>query len=183
MSATPWRTDPALAGAFHPEHPDDCQVVVHDGEPRRTQRRPEACWVTTTALHAKVTLPQSPHRGAAGRQLEPQAVAWREHVVYRGVLLNQPHHLAQRAGDGVLFLVVPGLPHPLQVSDAYLAERARWAFAPCDRCGADQALDPPSVMAATRFPGTPAGSAPVAFTAFCPCGGTMMLQALGAAGS
>lgn len=45
----------------------------------------------------------------------------------------------------------------------------------CDRCGADQTLDPPTSMARTRFPDAPAGSAPLAFSALCPCGGTMLL--------
>ncbi len=33
---TPWRTDPALVDKLHPWYPDDLQVLVHDGEPRRT---------------------------------------------------------------------------------------------------------------------------------------------------
>ena len=49
--------------------------------------------------------------------------------------------------------------------DAYLAERAGWTIAPCPRCGLGEGLDPPSVMAATRFPD--AGGTIEAFTAHC----------------
>ena len=51
------------------------------------------------------------------------------------------------------------------VTAAYLAERAAWTIAPCPRCGLGEGLDPPSVMAATRFPD--AAVAVEAFTAHC----------------
>jgi hypothetical protein len=173
----PWRADPALAPRFHPDYPDDLEVIVHDGEPRRTQRPPELCWVRVTGVHAAARLP----RAAPDAQAPPSAadVRWDTRPVYRGELLNQPHALTSvRQGDAVLFLVVPGLPNPLQVTDGYLAERARWALTPCDGCGADQGFDPPSVMARTRFPQMGDGAAPVMFTARCACGGAMALAAL-----
>jgi hypothetical protein len=103
-------------------------------------------------------------------------VQWTERTVYEGTLLNQPHGLATvRQGDVIRFVHVPGIPHPLMVTEPYLQERERWAFTPCSGCGADQGLDPPTVMARTRFPDAPPGTAPVAFTAFCSCGGTMVL--------
>ncbi len=116
-------------------------------------------------------------RSPRGR--DPANVTWIERTVYAGRVLNQPHGLSTvKAGDLVQLVDAPGLPHPLAITSAYRRERETWAFAPCDKCGADQALDPPSVMARTRFPGMPAGSMPIAFTAFCPCGGTMMLAAI-----
>jgi hypothetical protein len=175
MTTSPWHDDPALARRFHPDHPDDLEVMVHDGEPRRTGRAPEACWVTVTALHGQVRIPVA--LPDAVPPVPAAQVTWTPRSVYAGRLLNQPHHLTStKQGDRVLFMVVPGLPHPLLVGEAYLAERGRWSFIACDRCGADQALDPPTIMARTRFPNAPAGAVPVAFTAICPCGGTMALS-------
>jgi len=176
-SGPSWRVDPDLAGRFHPQSPDDLQVVVHDGEPRRTRRAPESCWVRVQTVDGVLRVPNLAPGGSFPPA--PEAVRWIERRVYRGTLLNQPHALTETRKDGdVLFVHAPGIPHPVQVRPDYLQERPRWAFVPCDRCGADQALDPPSVMARTRFPDAPAGSVPVAFTAFCPCGGTMMVSAL-----
>lgn len=172
--STPWRSNPELAGRFHPDYPDDLQVMIHDGEPRRTQRVPEGCWVRVEHIHSTL------HFANSGRDATPPLrstdVRWLDRTVFRGRLLNQPHHLTgTRQGDEVLFLCSPGMPHPVQVSAAYLEERQLWAFSPCSICGADQSLDPPSTMARTRFPSVPEGSTPLAFTAFCPCGGTMVL--------
>lgn len=172
---TSWRNDPDLAGKLLPQHPDDLQVLVHDGEPRRTQRNPEACWVKITGTAGTLRSPVTTGGGPPGPPT-PDRVRWLERTIYTGQLLNQPHQLASVAqGATVRFVHAPGIPHPLLVTQAYEAERGRWAVTPCDRCGADQMLDPPSVMARTRFPDAPPGAEPVAFTAFCPCGGTMML--------
>src|SRR5688572_7385786 len=53
-SAMHWRTHPKLKGRFLPEHPDDLQVIVHDGGPRITDRSPEAVWVTVTGCDRDV---------------------------------------------------------------------------------------------------------------------------------
>lgn len=156
-----WRTDRWLRGRWHKQFPDDVQVLVHDGEPRRTGRQPEGCWVRVDATEPS---PPRPTVDAAG------APVARGDVVYVGTLLNQPRHLAT-VGQGERVRVVPdpGGRHPLMVTEAYLAERAAWTVTPCPRCGLAEGLDPPSVMAATRFPGL---ADPVeAFTAHCPvCG-------------
>ncbi len=171
---TPWRNDPLLQGKLLPDHPDDLQVVAHDGEPRRTQRNPEVCWVHITRVAGSLRSPIAPP--GATPPLSAASVQWVERTVYEGQLLNAPHQLTSvRQGATVRFVHAPGLPHPLLVTAEYERERASWAFTPCDRCGADQALDAPSVMARTRFPQAPAGAVPVAFSAFCPCGGTMLL--------
>ncbi len=180
---TPWRNDPDLAGKLHPQSPDDLQVLVHDGEPRRTQRNPEGCWVKITGTAGALRSPVMP-KGPPGPALA-SAVTWLERTIYTGQLLNAPHQLSTVAqGATVRFVHAPGIPNPLMITAAYESERPRWAFTPCDACGADQALDAPTTMARTRFPDAPPGAVPVAFSAICPCGGTMMLaQVEGAAPS
>jgi hypothetical protein len=170
-----WRSDPDLATRFHPRFPDHLQVVLHDGEPRRSSRSPEACWVEVTALHGRVRFPGV--AGDIGASRETERVHWVERPVYRATLLHATKALTICEGQSLLFVVVPGVPYPLQIDESYLAERVRWAFRPCDRCGADQGLDPPSTMARTRFASKP-GWEPIRFTAFCSCGGTMELQRL-----
>jgi hypothetical protein len=179
---TPWRNDRDLVGKLHPQHPDDVQVIVHDGEPRRTRKSPEACWVRITGTGGVLRSPLA-QRGATAAPT-PSNVQWLERTIYTGQLLNQPHGLTTvREGATVRFVHAPGIPNPLMITPGYESERPRWAVTPCDRCGADQALDPMSVMAKTRFPDMPPDAAPVAFTAFCPCGGTMMLGQIEGAGA
>lgn len=137
----PWRTDPGLRGRFHPQYPDDVQVLVHDGEPRRSGKRTEVCWVRVVA-------------GDDG--------------LYEGELLNQPHGLVTvKAGDRIRFFARAGGKHPLYVTAEYLAERDGWEIQPCPSCGLREALDPPSVMARTRFPEAVGDAVPVMFTAHC----------------
>jgi hypothetical protein len=174
---TTWRQQSELAGLFHPEFPDDLQVVVHDGEPRRSQRPPEACWVRVTGIAGTLNAPiatasqSPPFKRAETRTLS--------RTIFQGVLLNTPHGLTTiRQGAPLLFVRAAGVPHPLQVSDLYLRERVSWGFVPCDKCGADETFDPVSVMAKTRFPTAPAGAVPLMFSAFCLCGGTMTIGAV-----
>jgi hypothetical protein len=168
---TSWRTDPALASRFHRDFPDDLQVIVHDGEPRRTGKQPELCWARITGERARAQFPRGPH----------DAPTYHDTAVYIATLLNQPHELTTiRGGERIFLVVAEGLPHPLMVTRDYLTERAVWSVVPCNRCGAEHTLDPPTTMAETRFPGTEAGTRPIAFSAFCPCGGTMMLSLIAA---
>jgi hypothetical protein len=81
-----------------------------------------------------------------------------------------------RNGDTILLVHTPGMPFPLNVTEPYLAERSRWAIMPCQNCGADQTLDPMTVMARTRFPAAPDGEVVEMFTSFCGCGGMMVLS-------
>ena len=150
----PWRSDPGLRGRFHPQYPDDLQVLVHDGEPRRTGKRTEVCWVRVDG-------------GEAG--------------LYEGELLNQPHQLATvKAGERIRFLSGAGGKHPLHVTPEYLAERDGWEIQPCPSCGMKETLDPPSVMARTRFPdaGGSETAVPVMFTAHCALCGPPHAQVL-----
>ena len=159
--AAPWYRDPLLAGKFHPQHPDDIRAIVHDGDPRRTRRAPELCWVRILRVDAVAS--------AAGRN------------VYLGELLNAPHALTSVArGTRVKLMGVPGLPHPLQVTDAYLRERAAWTIAPCDRCGCTECFDPPSEVARFRSPDAPASAPAGSITATCAhCGGAQVLARTG----
>lgn len=146
-----WRVDPALQGRFHAQFPDDLQVLVHDGEPRRTGKGTELCWLRVVAVD----------EGGPGR--------------YLGELLHPPHALTTvRAGDRLRFIAAPGGRHPLHVTDAYLAERDAWDIQPCPGCGLREALDPPSLMAAGRF----GAEVPLMFTAHCPLCGPPAAQVL-----
>ena len=74
-----------------------------------------------------------------------------------GKLLNQPHKLTTVSeGDEVRFVAAEGLEKGLLVTAQYLEECAVWAIQPCNKCGLVDTLDPPSVMARTRFPDAPA---------------------------
>ncbi len=159
----PWRHDPALLGRLHPRFPDDVQVLVHDGEPRRTGRRTEACWVRLDGAD-----------DGAPRLVTDQVAQTRS---YRATLLSQPRQLTSIAANGRLRLLAnPGGRHPIMVTDEYLAQRAGWRFTPCTACGLHEGLDPPSQMAATRFPDLEAEARPLMFTARCAaCSGMLEL--------
>jgi hypothetical protein len=163
---SPWHHDPLLVGKFHPEFPDDVQTYVHDGDPRRTRVGPELCWVRLLKVE------RAPTRRLASTDVEPS-----RHV-YLGDLLSTPHSLKTvKRGDRVKVISVHGLAHPLHVTDDYLREREEWTIAPCDRCGATEVFDPPSVMVKLRFPDAPPGSIIERFTTFCSlCGGMQELS-------
>jgi hypothetical protein len=161
---SPWHLDPLLAGKFNAQSPDDIQAFVHDGDPRRTRRGPELCWVRILRVDRAPTRP-------VVADYEPS-----RHV-YIGELLNQPHTLESvKKGDRIKLISVHGLPHPLHVTDDYLREREQWKITPCDRCGASECFDPPSVMASVRFPEASPVQEIMAFTSFCShCGGVQQL--------
>ncbi len=167
LADAPWRHDPNIKGKFNPQFPDDIQALVHDGDPRRLRRGPELCWVRIQRVDRAATRPVT-------------AAVEKSHFVYIGELLNQPHTLTSiKRGDKLKLLSVPGMPHPLHVTDEYLVERLQWQITPCDKCGASECFDPPSVMARFRFPDAPADSVIQAFTSFCShCGGIQQLRML-----
>lgn len=145
-----WRTHPKLAGRFHPEAPDDLPVVVHDGGPRTTDRRPELIWVR---------------------------VCGGENDVFSGHVLNQPHHLQNVTQYDRIQFVAANSEHPLMVTDQYLAERSQWKIQPCNQCGLEELFDPPSELIRVVFPDMPPDAAPEAFTAFCGmCGGVQVVH-------
>lgn len=145
-----WRNHPKLQGRLHPQHPDDIQVIVHDGGPRMTDRLPEALWVRILASEADV---------------------------FTGEVLNQPQQLASvKRGQRVLFVVPTSGEHPLLVRPKYLQERLAWTIHPCNKCGLSELFDAPSDLITKVFPNLPPGQAPEMFTALCgACGGVQVI--------
>lgn len=182
----PWRSEPTVRRHTHPSWLDDVQVVVHDGEPRRTGRQPEACWVRVTKVELLPARPVmlDPKLPKAKRADLEQRYSW-DGYLFTGTLKNQPHKLTSvRDGDELRFMIADGYGLLLMVTEQYLDERKRWAIGPCTRCSAIETFDPPSVMARTRFSDVPEGSVMEAFNAKCAlCGdeGTQMLSSVGAA--
>lgn len=146
-----WRNHPKLQGRLHPQHPDDVQVIVHDGGPRMTDRRPESVWVHVVASDGDV---------------------------FTGEVLNQPQQLMSvKQGDRVQFVVPAFGEHPLMVQAKYLDERPAWVVHPCNQCGLSELFDAPSDLIGKVFPNLPAGQIPAMFTAFCgACGGVQVLE-------
>lgn len=146
-----WRAHPKLRGRFHPEHPDDLQVVVHDGGPRITDRQPEAVWVTVTGCDGEI---------------------------FRGLVLNQPSqlHTVQQSQE-IRFVAAAGSEHLVLVTDKYLRERPAWTIHPCQKCGFSELLDAPSDLMHVIFPNIPPGAVIQSFTSFCPlCGGVQAIE-------
>ncbi|MGC4043105.1 MAG: hypothetical protein QM758_04810 [Armatimonas sp.] len=146
-----WRSHPKLQGRFHPQAPDDVQVVVHDGGPRMTEHKPEIVWVRVTDV---------------------------ANDVFTGEVLNQPHHLTSVSqGAHIRFLVPVSGEYPLQVSEKYLAERSDWSIVPCERCGLSELFDAPSDLIRKIFPNAPSDGAMGMFTSFCGfCGGVQIVR-------
>jgi hypothetical protein len=149
-----WRQHPRLRGRFLPEYPDDLQVLVHDGGPRLTDRRPELVWVRVT--------------GGEGD-------------VFTGRVLNKPHQLVTVSeGSEIQFIAPAGGEHPLRVTGKYLAERSDWTIVPCNKCGLSELFDAPSDLLRVVFPNTPPGATTSMFSAFCgACGGLLLVKQRG----
>jgi len=136
-----WREHPKLRGRFHAGFPDTLQVIVHDGGPRLSDRRPEQMWVRVTGGEADV---------------------------FTGRLANKPVQLLSMVEGSELRFVVPdGGPHPVRVTDEYLRDRPNWEIGPCNGCGLTELFDPPSRLIAATFPELPDGAVPEMFTARC----------------
>lgn len=146
-----WRSDPRLVGKFHPEFPDDLQVLVHDGGPRLTDHRPELVWVRIVACNGST---------------------------FTGRVLNQPQQLdSVQEGSVITFLVPDGVPDPLMVTEKYLRERPDWIVHPCTDCGLTELFDAPSDLIKVVFANTPEGSIIQMFTAICgACGGAQAVE-------
>lgn len=149
--ANEWRNHPQLVGRFHSESPDDLQVIVHDGGPRMTDRRPEAVWVRVLAARSDL---------------------------YEAEVLNQPQQLATvKQGDRIQFVIPSSGKSLIMVRQKYLNERSAWIISPCNKCGASELLDAPSDLIAKTFPDLNPGDVLEAFTAFCGiCGGVQSVQ-------
>jgi hypothetical protein len=176
---SPWRKDPNLRDRFHESHPNDLQILVHDGEPRRTQRTPELCWVRVLRAEPGPTRRALYMTGQTSLSQEEFARKYSGDTwVYVAQLLNAPHGLRSvQQGEELYFLSGAGLLHPLHVTPQYLQEREHWRIAPCNKCGWSEAFDPPGVMARFRFPDTPPEAELQTFTSFCPmCDGMQLLS-------
>ena len=183
---SPWRKDVHLQGRFNESYPDDLQVLVHDGEPRRTGRQSELCWVRVLRAEPGPSRPAlySPEQTSLSQeefQRRDSGAPW----VYVARLLNAPQGLqGVRQGEELRFLSGAGLKYPLHVTPQYLRERESWRIAPCKQCGWSETLDPPTVMARLRFPNMPPDSKVEAFTSFCAmCGGVQLLSHVDAVSS
>ena len=155
-----WRDHPSLQGRFHEEFPDDMQVYVHDGGPRLIGIPPEYIWVRVT-----------------GFEMRPFG------DVFRGTVLNQPHHLKTVAQHQPIQFVVPdGFPYPVMVTEKYFGERELWQFSICPHCGMSEMLDAPSDFRQKVFPhavkATEGGQVSgITFGMLCPaCGGVMIAK-------
>jgi hypothetical protein len=146
-----WRTHPRLQGRFHPDFPDDVQVLVHDGGSRLSADPPELVWVRITGA---------------------------EDELFTGGVLNAPMALKSvREGDTIRFLLPPGCEYPLFVTEKYLSERPDWIIHACQQCGMSEIFDAPSDLVRKQFPDAPPGAVVEAFTVLCPmCNGTIVLE-------
>ena len=146
-----WRDHAKLRGRFHPQYPDDLEVLVHEGGPRLSSKRPELVWVRISNSN---------------------------NDVFAGNVLNRPHQLESvKAGDAIQFIVPASGPHPLMVKTKYLAERPKWIIHPCNKCGMSELFDAPSDLMAKIFPNLPPGAEMKVFTSFCGvCGGVQGVE-------
>ena len=147
-----WREHPKLQGRFHPDSPDDLQVVVHDGGPRLSQNAPELVWVTVTSMYGN--------------------------DVFAGRVINQPQQLQTLTQGSQIKFLAPAGEHLLMVTDKYLVERGNWNIHGCNKCGLDELFDAPSDLVRVIFPDHPADASMEMFTSFCGvCGGVQVVQA------
>lgn len=147
-----WRNEPRLMGRFHPEYPDDVQVLVHEGGPHIAKHRPELMWIRVTG------------------SLEG---------IYAGIVLNTPFELTNiHRGSVIKFLVPQGGAYPVMVTDKYLAERDRWVIHPCKKCGLTEIFDAPSDFIRVVFPNDPKNAAYESFTSRCGacCAGVQVVE-------
>ncbi len=152
----PWRSDPLLRGRFVDGYPDDLQVLVHDGEPRRTGIQPEACFVQIIGSEPGPSRNLT-YMAEVAKVSETDFSKQHQNngLVYVAKLLNAPHHLKTLQKGDTLRVLAGGWRHPpIHVTPEYLAERALWRIQPCSLCSFSECLDPPSTMIPTRFPDT-----------------------------
>ena len=172
--ANEWREHAMLKGRFLPEHPDDLQVILHDGGPQTTRTEPEIVWVTVTGMSGDL---------------------------FWGQVLNQPHNLQTVHQGAEIKFVVPdgkapaallelaatrlglhqaarkGWLAPILVTDKYLRERGSWIIHPCLQCGLSELFDAPSDLIRVVFPSLPRGGEMRSFTPACPqCGGVRRVE-------
>lgn len=149
--ASEWRKHPALQKRFHSDHPDDLQVIVHDGAPRISDRKPELVWVTVIASNGDI---------------------------FTGKVLNRPSQLLTVSQDDEIVFIVPKDGHPpILAAEKYLRERPDWIIHPCEKCGLSELFEAPSQLMRVTFPDLPDGFIMESFTTICGmCGGFQLVQ-------
>ncbi len=108
-----WHEDLALKGHFHPEYPDDLQILVHEGSFRFTNTKPEVMW---GRLLARI---ETTHRDGSTTH------------AYKATLLNQPKQLKTvQVGQEILLVAYPAYRFPIRVTHEYLASRGDYEITP-----------------------------------------------------
>lgn len=145
---SPWHGDPDLQGLFHPDCPDDVEVLFFFPH----KRVKEKMWVRL-------------------QQIRPDIGG------YQGELLNSSYTLnALTKGRQIMLRKSPGLPAPFYLTPEMLENQRDWDIH-CTSCGFDAVFRPIGELASMQFPDAPDGALPVAFTTRCPlCKDTMTLE-------
>ena len=130
-----WHDDADLQGRFHPQYPNDLQLLVHEGSFRFTDTKPEAMWA-----HIVARLEWTHETGEKG-------------YVYRPVLLNKPHQLKTiKQNDEILFVAKQSYKLPVRVTHEYIMQRAFYEISPCNKCGLPEVFDPIQDLWNKSFP-------------------------------
>jgi len=147
-----WHSHPKLKGRFRADHPNELLVIVHEGGPQLTQRRPEVVAVEVTGLDGDV---------------------------FTGTILHQPLQLQTlRLGQRIRFVVPTAARFPVLVTEKYLRERSLWRILPCKKCGFPELFDPPSELMRSRLANSQIGGVRASFKTACPlCGGPQTVLA------
>lgn len=160
-----WHKDAALKGRFHPQYPDDLQVLVHEGSFRFTETSPEVMWARVFGLFEITT--------NEGRTAQ----------AYKAILLNQSNQLKTlKIEQEILFVAHSNYKYPIRVTQDYLVERASYVIEPCMQCGLPETFDPITKLLEHSFPDLKRmldsdKRLQPSFTSFCPlCGGTMLVR-------
>jgi hypothetical protein len=147
-----WHSHPKLKGRFLADHPNELLVIVHEGGPRLTSRRPEVVAVEVTGFQGEV---------------------------FTGRILHQPIQLHRlRLGQQIQFIVPAAARFPVLATEKYLEERSLWKIQPCKKCGFAELFDPPSELIQLLSPSSAAAANRESFKTACAlCGGPQMVLA------
>ena len=146
-----FKNHPKLRKYHSTDHPGDLQVLIHNGGPRLTDRKPELIWVKVIS---------------------------EDDAIFEGLILNEPKQLnGIKCGDTIHFLIPDGGRYPLMITEKYIKERSDWIIQPCDNCGLTELFDAPSDLNRVVFPDNPEGAIIAMSTVICgACGGSQVMQ-------
>jgi len=146
-----WRNDPLIKMRFPlADYPDDIQVLVHEGGPRKTKVKPELMYVRVTGRHSDY---------------------------FKGTILNVPTLLKTlKQGSVIIFKMNTGTKYPIRIFESFIRERKDWEITPCEKCGFTELFDPPSEIIMIKFPDMKPGESVEAMALFCDlCGGIQVI--------